>query len=82
MDQDVVVRGRAEPVQPHPPVVLLLALGHEAGRQAAYVVERLPPGSQATGENRVRSIGPSTASPVATSSTRSTDSSVPPSESW
>jgi hypothetical protein len=73
-------------VQVDPAVVLLLVGGQQLGGQPPDVVEARGPspvrGSQATGEYRARSIGPSTTSPVSTSITRSTLSSEPPSLTW
>ena len=69
----------ADPVQVHPPVVLLLAGRAALRRQPPYVV--VAPRHRAArrrASSGMRSIGPSTISPVATSSTRSAPSSSPP----
>ena len=69
--EDELVLGRigAEGVAPDAPVEAVLALRHLVGSEPAAVENSRPCGSQASGQQRVRSIGPSTTSPVATSMT-------------
>ncbi len=79
--QHVAGRVGAHPVPPHPAVELLLAGGHQLRGEPADVVQLLAAGQPRHGGVPAAVDGPSSSSPVATSSTNSRDSSSPPVES-